>query len=151
MVDNVNHPKHYISGKGIEVIDVIEAFTENLRGIQATDTGNIIKYICRWHEKNGVEDLEKARWYLNHLIEHEKAKSEKSPDGYSEKDFDCKHCLFNDLPECSGLSCTVGVRKYMLQKYGIEHLDEDPYFPTQYKTLKEVLEEHLAPYDSNAD
>lgn len=68
--DMVNHPSHYISNNGLEVIDVIEAFTSELKGIEATDTGNVIKYICRWKNKNGVEDLKKAAWYLNHLIEH---------------------------------------------------------------------------------
>lgn len=68
--DLVNHPKHYKSKNGLETIDVIEAFTENLKGIEATDTGNILKYMCRWKEKNGLQDLEKARWYLNHLIDH---------------------------------------------------------------------------------
>lgn len=67
--DMVNTPPHYISEKGIETIDVIEAFTADLKGIEATDTGNIIKYICRWKHKNGLEDLKKAQWYLNHLIE----------------------------------------------------------------------------------
>lgn len=66
----VSHPDHYQSKKGLEVIDVIEAFTEGLDGIEATDTGNVIKYICRWKNKNGVQDLEKAKWYLTHLIEH---------------------------------------------------------------------------------
>lgn len=66
--DPVNHPKHYAGAKGMEVIDVIENFTSDLNGIEATDTGNIIKYILRWKHKNGVEDLEKAQWYLNHLI-----------------------------------------------------------------------------------
>lgn len=69
-VDMVNHPPHYISETGLEVIDVIEAFTFNLKGIEATDTGNVIKYICRWKEKNGIEDLKKAQWYINHLIKH---------------------------------------------------------------------------------
>ena len=68
MADMVNHPAHYKAVNGLEVIDVIEAFTAKLTGIQATDTGNIIKYICRWKEKNGLEDLKKAQWYLNHLI-----------------------------------------------------------------------------------
>ena len=68
----VNHPPHYKSETGMEVIDVIEAFTFDLKGIEATDTGNIIKYICRWSNKNGVQDLEKARWYLDHLINHVK-------------------------------------------------------------------------------
>lgn len=66
----VNHPKHYQSETGMEVIDVIEAFTFDLKGIVATDTGNILKYICRFGKKNGLEDLRKARWYLNHLIKH---------------------------------------------------------------------------------
>lgn len=66
--DMVNHPQHYVSESGIEVINVIEAFTSNLKGIEATDTGNIIKYILRWKNKNGLEDLKKAQWYLNHLI-----------------------------------------------------------------------------------
>lgn len=68
--DMVNHPSHYKSETGMEVIDVIESFTSDLNGIEATDTGNIIKYICRWKHKNGLEDLKKAQWYLNHLINH---------------------------------------------------------------------------------
>lgn len=66
----VSHPSHYISETGLETIDVIEAFTFDLKGIEATDTGNIIKYICRWKQKNGLQDLKKAMWYLNHLIKH---------------------------------------------------------------------------------
>lgn len=66
--EKVNHPKHYQSTTGIEVIDVIEAFTENLSGVEAFCTGNVIKYICRWKDKNGIEDLEKAQWYLSKLI-----------------------------------------------------------------------------------
>lgn len=65
--DNVNHPNHYIQD-GIETIDVIKAWTKGLDGIIATDTGNVIKYISRWNKKNGLEDLRKAQWYLNHLI-----------------------------------------------------------------------------------
>ena len=40
----VSHPEHYMSKTGMEVIDVIEAFTDELKGVEATDTGNIIKY-----------------------------------------------------------------------------------------------------------
>ena len=78
-IDYVNHPPHYQSKKGMEVIDVIEAFTEGLEGVEATDTGNIIKYICRWKKKNGIEDLKKIEWYLKHLIKHveKKEKSKK--------------------------------------------------------------------------
>lgn len=68
--DIINHPSHYKSETGLEVIDVIKAFTVDLKGIEAVDTGNIIKYICRWNKKNGVQDLKKAMWYLQHLIDY---------------------------------------------------------------------------------
>lgn len=68
--DLVNHPPHYISESGLETIDVIEAFAADLKGIEAVCTGNVIKYICRWKHKNGLQDLEKAQWYLNHLIDY---------------------------------------------------------------------------------
>lgn len=70
----VSHPSHYQSETGLEVIDVIEAFTSELKGIEATDTGNVLKYMCRWNSKNGLQDLNKAAWYLQHLIEHEEKK-----------------------------------------------------------------------------
>lgn len=70
----VSHPGHYQAQNGMETIDVIEAFTANLQGIEATDTGNIIKYACRWKEKNGIQDLEKIIWYAQHLIDHLKKK-----------------------------------------------------------------------------
>lgn len=70
MVDMVNHPDHYKTKSGLETIDVIEAFTEGLEGIEAVCTANVIKYICRWKKKNGIEDLKKAEWYLNRLIRH---------------------------------------------------------------------------------
>lgn len=66
----VSHPEHYQSANGLEVIDCIEAFTAGLDGIEATDTGNIIKYACRWKKKNGVQDLEKILWYTQHLIDY---------------------------------------------------------------------------------
>lgn len=68
----VEHPDHYQSETGLEVWDVIEAFTFDLKGVEAFDTGNIIKYICRWNKKNGLQDLEKAMCYLEHLINHVK-------------------------------------------------------------------------------
>ena len=65
----VSRPSHYQSKSGLEVIDVIKAFTEDLKGIEAVDTANAIKYICRWKNKNGIQDLEKAIWYIQHLID----------------------------------------------------------------------------------
>ena len=64
----VSHPAHYQAG-GIEVIDVIKAFTKDLNGIKATDTGNIIKYACRWNAKGKpIQDIEKIIWYATHLL-----------------------------------------------------------------------------------
>ena len=68
MNDNVNHPQHYIHG-GIETIDVIAAWTDGLNGVEAVCAGNAIKYLSRWKDKNGIEDLKKAEWYLKKLIE----------------------------------------------------------------------------------
>lgn len=66
----VSHPDHYQSETGLEVIEAIEAFTFDLKGIEVVDTGNIIKYACRWKKKNGIQDLEKIMWYTQHLIDH---------------------------------------------------------------------------------
>ena len=74
-MEMVNHPEHHQSGK-IETIDVIEEFTKDLKGIEAFDAANIIKYACRWKRKNGVEDLRKLVWYANHLINHIETKGE---------------------------------------------------------------------------
>ena len=71
--DNVNHPAHYQSKSGLEAIDVIKAFTEDLVGIEAVCTGNALKYLCRWKHKNGVEDLKKAKWYIQRLIDIKEA------------------------------------------------------------------------------
>jgi hypothetical protein len=79
-VDNVNNPAHYQSATGLETIDAIEAFTAELKGIEAVDTANVIKYICRWKKKNGLEDLMKARWYLNHLITRIEKENKKHED-----------------------------------------------------------------------
>lgn len=69
--DIINSPRHYLNDKfDFETIDVIEAYTDGLDGIEAVCTGNALKYICRWHKKNGVEDLRKAAWYIDRLINH---------------------------------------------------------------------------------
>lgn len=70
-MDKVNHPEHYTYGK-IEVIDVIEAFNLDYK------EGNIIKYILRHKHKNGLEDLKKARWYLDRIIENCEVKNEQN-------------------------------------------------------------------------
>ena len=67
LIDKVNHPSHYTGGK-VECIDALEAATKYLTGIQAVCTANAIKYLWRWKMKNGIENLKKANWYINHLI-----------------------------------------------------------------------------------
>lgn len=57
--ETVNHPAHYNAGK----IDAIEDW-----GLGFHD-GNVVKYVARHKHKNGVEDLKKARWYLDRLID----------------------------------------------------------------------------------
>lgn len=62
IVDSVNHPKHYTQSK-IEVIDAIEAWNLNFR------LANVVKYVARAEYKNNkLEDLKKARWYLDREI-----------------------------------------------------------------------------------
>ena len=65
-LDMVNSPPHY-NKAGVECIDAIQAATEE--GFEYYLQGNILKYLWRYRYKNGVEDLKKAKWYLEKLIE----------------------------------------------------------------------------------
>lgn len=63
MTDQVNHPSHYTSYKGVEVIDLTEQMNFN--------RGNAVKYIARAGLKSPdteIQDLEKARWYIEREI-----------------------------------------------------------------------------------
>lgn len=66
-IDMVNSPPHYTQGD-IECIDAIRAAL-GPEGFRAFLRGNIIKYNWRCDHKNGVQDIEKARFYINKLIE----------------------------------------------------------------------------------
>jgi len=59
--DVVNHPSHYTQGN-IEVIDFI--LDQKLDYME----GNVVKYVSRYKHKNGLEDLKKAQWYINKLV-----------------------------------------------------------------------------------
>lgn len=59
--DPINWPKHYNQG-GIQPIDFIESHKLSFCA------GNVVKYVVRAPHKNGLEDLKKARWYLDRLI-----------------------------------------------------------------------------------
>lgn len=66
--DNVNHPKHYTEGRKYETIDVIEDWNLGF------NLGNTVKYISRAGRKDDiVQDLEKARFYLDREIQRLKA------------------------------------------------------------------------------
>jgi hypothetical protein len=64
--DPVN-PQHYKNGK-IDCIDALEAATVGKTGIEAVCTANVIKYLWRYEDKNGLIDCKKAAWYLDKLI-----------------------------------------------------------------------------------
>lgn len=70
--ESVEHPQHYNTGN-IEVLDVIADWLtgDELRGFIK---GNVLKYVARERHKNGLEDLKKARFYLDWLIKNEEAK-----------------------------------------------------------------------------
>jgi len=66
MIDLVNKPPHYNNGD-IETIDAIQSALGD--GFEFYLQGNILKYVWRYRHKNNLEDLKKAQWYLNKLIE----------------------------------------------------------------------------------
>lgn len=68
MGDNVNHPDHYQNIAGVESIDILNDVVKDLPGKQAAMLWNAMKYLFRFQKKNGVEDLKKARNYLDYLI-----------------------------------------------------------------------------------
>jgi len=74
--DMIDHPPHYNSspakcecGRRIECIDITRHMSFNL--------GNSLKYLWRWQDKGGIEDLRKARWYLEDAINELERKQDK--------------------------------------------------------------------------
>ena len=68
MKDVIN-PSHY-QRDGLECIDAIEAAVQNLSGAEAYATGSAIKYLWRWKEKGGKDDLNKAKWFIQKMVDH---------------------------------------------------------------------------------
>lgn len=69
--DNVNKPNHYqlnIKGNNIQVIDIIDEVVKDYKSQQAFKIANVIKYVLRASKKNGIEDLKKARKYIDMLV-----------------------------------------------------------------------------------
>ncbi|MDG4503978.1 DUF3310 domain-containing protein [Streptococcus suis] len=71
--NNVTKPKHYQGKYGMEALEVVKNFIWDLAGERAYYWGNVIKYLLRFQQKNGVEDLKKARQHLDWLIETEES------------------------------------------------------------------------------
>lgn len=79
LYDTISKPKHYMlfEDKGIEVRDVIEKLVLKFNGDQIdeakplfiADYVQLMQYLMRFMDKNGKEDLKKARWYLDKMIE----------------------------------------------------------------------------------
>lgn len=70
MVDNINKPNHYHRSK-IDVIKYSELQFDKLE-LKGFYRINVLKYVTRYDLKNGIEDLEKAKFYIDKLIELEK-------------------------------------------------------------------------------
>lgn len=104
--DVVNRPAHYTDGK-IEVIDFIEDKGLNFH------RGNAVKYIARAGKKDPakeVEDLEKARWYINREIERlkgSKASESARPEKHEAARYGCETCKHreSDLKSEPCISC----------------------------------------------
>jgi ferredoxin-thioredoxin reductase catalytic subunit len=76
MENNVDHPQHYNQGE-IECIDCLKAATINKPPFEAVCVSNVIKYLWRYESKNGLEDVQKAAWYINRLMQELAEKSNK--------------------------------------------------------------------------
>ncbi len=123
MNDNVNHPSHYCQG-GIECIDALKAATVGKTGIEAVCVANVIKYLWRYEEKNGLEDVNKAQWYINRLIQElNEAESIKYPVYNGVEPNGCYECAFceddEDKMPCKNCKGTAipGTEKYKNRPY----------------------------------
>lgn len=120
--ETVNHPAHYAYA-GIECIDAIEAATSDKTGLEAVCVANVIKYTWRYTKKNGLNDLEKAKWYLEKLIKH----LEKKEIPLNEEDEQgCECCKYSELTEYEYPCCAC--------KLSVVHTDKE------YKTRPNLCE-----------
>lgn len=92
----VNHPSYYNTGS-VECIEAIKSVTTEMNnGYLAFLTGQVIKYIWRWYNKNGIEDLEKCTWYLDRLKQEVGEPSSDPVMEQLKKDFPLLEQLFNE-------------------------------------------------------
>jgi hypothetical protein len=95
-------PSHYACDEGvIECIDYIESHAFDFL------EGNVIKYVTRYQNKNGTEDLKKAKWYLDRLIK----RSEQWDKKYT-------HNLYNSILESTDADFELGTSKELDAKSG---------------------------------
>ena len=124
MSDAIN-PTHYTRG-AVECIDAIEAATVDKRGIEAACTANIIKYLWRYEAKNGIEDVKKARWYLERLLAH-LGNVQEAQFG-QQNTIDCRSAEqkgFNDPRTVAGLDVSFPTENHMKFAPECEHNFED--------------------------
>ena len=104
MIDNVSHPAHYCEGRVYEPIDVIEDWELGY------NLGSVVKYVSRAGRKqNQLEDLKKARWYLNREIEA----LESTP-----------HVTYEEILKDAAAAAAAG--KELLTEYGVADVDDQP-------------------------
>lgn len=80
--DIINKPEHYHLG-GIDAIEILETKFGPIMS-KGFFLGNVIKYVLRYQQKGGIEDLEKAKFYLDALIRNERGQSYK-PGGQADE------------------------------------------------------------------
>lgn len=131
---------HYYHQNGTDVID----FIETMHGVQAAIEfcrGNVYKYTCRFQEKNGVEDLQKAKTYINRLMKLET----KHKDYTGAKRTDSKRTFSNFIPVVNGVREVNGTKLYQT-KYkcecgneGVRYVEEVAESTTCHKCERELM------------
>ena len=139
-MSNVNHPKHYSlcihceCGKNIECLDIVK----NLPFVD----GNIIKYVWRWRQKNGIEDLHKAKFYLNELIKSVQEQKLKATRNTLINDLDLNVRTRNSLL-AENINTIDDIMTYSKKIFGNMGLRRVPNLGIKsYKLLKEELAKH---------
>lgn len=130
----------YYRQNGTDVID----FIETMHGVQAAIEfcrGNVYKYTCRFQEKNGIEDLQKAKTYINRLMKLET----KRTDYTGAKRTDSKRTFSNFIPVVNGVREVNGTKLYQT-KYkcecgneGVRYVEEFAESTTCHKCEKELM------------
>jgi hypothetical protein len=142
-MDRVNHPPHYTKNK-IETIEIIkDSLTEEeFRGYIK---GNILKYIIRERHKNGDEDLGKARWYLNNILDTVNT-VEKTTKSNSEHIDNCG--MIANRQEKQGCNCEMKNKENMtetkkqLRKYMKDQKEREKFFCGQELTIPQEKEKN---------